>query len=178
MRIIGVARILMFYGLMTVLSLAVVWQQHALSFLKIAAPQFAVGLGAGIILTFVARYTSLSFDSGRRFINELSSFVGPLSYLEATLLALASGLGEELLFRGVLQPALGLWITSAIFALLHVGPSGRFLLWTSFSLLAALLFGTLVNMTHNLWPAIIAHATVNLLNLLWLSRRAQSLGFD
>lgn len=36
------------------------------------------------------------------------------------LLALASGVGEELLFRGALQPVLGLWFTAVIFALLHI----------------------------------------------------------
>jgi len=36
------------------------------------------------------------------------------------LLALASGVGEELLFRGALQPVLGLWPTAVLFALLHI----------------------------------------------------------
>ncbi|HEX6384779.1 MAG TPA: CPBP family intramembrane glutamic endopeptidase [Anaerolineae bacterium] len=36
------------------------------------------------------------------------------------LLALASGVGEELLFRGALQPVLGLWFTAILFALLHI----------------------------------------------------------
>jgi membrane protease YdiL (CAAX protease family) len=36
------------------------------------------------------------------------------------LLALAAGVGEELLFRGALQPVLGLGLTSVLFALIHV----------------------------------------------------------
>lgn len=36
------------------------------------------------------------------------------------LLALAAGVGEELLFRGALQPVLGLGLTSLLFTLIHV----------------------------------------------------------
>ena len=36
------------------------------------------------------------------------------------ILALASGIGEELLFRGAIQPVFGLGFTSILFALLHV----------------------------------------------------------
>ncbi|MCA9969751.1 MAG: CPBP family intramembrane metalloprotease [Anaerolineales bacterium] len=35
-------------------------------------------------------------------------------------LALAAGMGEELLFRGALQPVLGIWATSLLFAIAHV----------------------------------------------------------
>ena len=36
------------------------------------------------------------------------------------ILALAAGIGEEILFRGALQPVFGLWVTSFIFALAHI----------------------------------------------------------
>ncbi|MCP4359254.1 MAG: CPBP family intramembrane metalloprotease [Chloroflexi bacterium] len=36
------------------------------------------------------------------------------------LLALAAGIGEEILFRGALQPVLGLWLTAILFAVVHV----------------------------------------------------------
>ena len=36
------------------------------------------------------------------------------------ILALAAGVGEELLFRGALQPVLGLGLTSVLFALIHI----------------------------------------------------------
>jgi len=35
-------------------------------------------------------------------------------------MAVATGIGEELLYRGALQPVLGIWLTSLIFALGHV----------------------------------------------------------
>lgn len=36
------------------------------------------------------------------------------------LLALGAGIGEEILFRGALQPVLGIWFTSLLFAIVHV----------------------------------------------------------
>ncbi|MDX1663242.1 MAG: CPBP family intramembrane glutamic endopeptidase [Candidatus Promineifilaceae bacterium] len=36
------------------------------------------------------------------------------------ILALAAGVGEEVLFRGALQPVLGLWATSLLFAIAHI----------------------------------------------------------
>ncbi|RMG94229.1 MAG: CPBP family intramembrane metalloprotease [Chloroflexi bacterium] len=39
---------------------------------------------------------------------------------EWLLLAVASGVGEELLFRGALQPVFGIWVTSLLFAVAHV----------------------------------------------------------
>lgn len=35
-------------------------------------------------------------------------------------MAIAAGVGEELLFRGALQPLLGIWVTSILFVLAHV----------------------------------------------------------
>lgn len=35
------------------------------------------------------------------------------------LLAVAAGIGEEVLFRGALQPVLGIWSTSLLFAIIH-----------------------------------------------------------
>ena len=39
---------------------------------------------------------------------------------EWLLVALGAGIGEEILFRGALQPVLGLWFTSIIFAIAHI----------------------------------------------------------
>ena len=47
----------------------------------------------------------------------LSGVQGPLSVLA---FGLFTGVAEEVLYRGALQPAFGLWLTSIIFALSHV----------------------------------------------------------
>jgi membrane protease YdiL (CAAX protease family) len=42
-----------------------------------------------------------------------------LSGLNPLWIALAAGFGEELLFRGALQPLIGIWFTSVLFVLVH-----------------------------------------------------------
>ena len=85
------------------------------------------------------------------------------------LLAGAAGVGEEALFRGVLQPALGpygLWISSLLFGVLHA------LTYTYF-LLAALLglyLGWLFERTDNLLVPVIVHALYDAV-ALWLLRK-------
>jgi membrane protease YdiL (CAAX protease family) len=47
-------------------------------------------------------------------------FVGVSPLSGAALVSGAAGVGEELVFRGALQPRLGIGLTAALFALLHV----------------------------------------------------------
>jgi membrane protease YdiL (CAAX protease family) len=50
-----------------------------------------------------------------------SSLLGDVNSLwEWFALALSAGIGEELLFRGALQPVLGLWFTAVLFAASHI----------------------------------------------------------
>jgi membrane protease YdiL (CAAX protease family) len=84
------------------------------------------------------------------------------------IIALASALAEEALFRGLLQPSLGLWLTAAIFGILHIGPTPRFLPWTVMAFGAGLLFGGLFDWSGNIVAPFLAHFTVNYLNLRYL----------
>lgn len=47
-------------------------------------------------------------------------FVGIPFLLGAVLVSMAAGVGEEVLFRGTLQPRLGIGLSAALFAVLHV----------------------------------------------------------
>lgn len=42
-----------------------------------------------------------------------------LTYFDRTQLSLFAGVGEELLFRGAIQPLLGIWLTSILFIGMH-----------------------------------------------------------
>lgn len=76
------------------------------------------------------------------------------------LLALSSGLGEEVVFRGALQPVLGLWATTLCFALIHV----QYALTPGWFIIIGigLAFGWLRD-RHGTLAAIIAHVVYNLL---------------
>lgn len=94
---------------------------------------------------------------------------------QLAMISLLAGLGEELLFRGLLQPWLtekaglliGLVLSSALFGLLHA-------ITLTYALLASLIglyFGWLLVETENLLPPIIAHALYDFLVLTYLVRK-------
>ncbi|MFN2189860.1 MAG: lysostaphin resistance A-like protein [Candidatus Promineifilaceae bacterium] len=74
------------------------------------------------------------------------------------ILALAVGIGEELLFRGALQPSLGLGFTSVLFALVHI--QYGFTLVTLFIVFIALILG-LLRRYYNTTVTIFVHAGYN-----------------
>ncbi len=176
MRAMGLAKILGFYVLCTAVALVAMWQRDDLGRLIPAAGTWrwsldvGVGLAVGLAMVGASRLATAHFGWAERLAEEMRQIVGELDRREIVALALWSGIGEEALFRGVLQPALGLWLSAAIFALLHIGPSPRFLPWTAMAFGVGVIFGLLNEWLGCLLAPIIAHALVNLLNLDYLTR--------
>lgn len=81
------------------------------------------------------------------------------------LLGLASGLAEELLFRGAIQPWAGFALTSIGFGLVHVGPTRTFLPWTIWATVMGLALGAIFEATGSLAGPVLAHVLVNAVNL-------------
>lgn len=135
--------------------------------------QTLIGIVAGALIglgfVFASRYATHRWEWGRALHRDMRALLGPLPGHEVLVLAIASSLGEEIFFRGALLPSVGLWTSSAIFALLHIGPKLRFLPWTFSSLVAGLVFGQLFLWTGDLSGPVVAHFTVNALNLRYLS---------
>jgi len=123
-----------------------------------------LGAGAGLLvvgLTWLCR----GLESVQTLNEELRSLLGRPSSSAIALLAVSSAVGEEIFFRGALQPLLGFWITAGLFGLLHGGSSRRFRLWTVFAMVAGLLLGWLATYTENLLAPILCHLTINYFNL-------------
>ena len=91
--------------------------------------------------------------------------LGPLEPREIATLAVASGVAEELFFRGALQPTLGLVAASAIFGAAHLGPGRRFFTWTLWAGLMGFAFGGLYLVTGSILAPIVAHVSINHENL-------------
>jgi hypothetical protein len=123
------------------------------------------GLAAGLLLVFASRMALYRFDWARALHRDLRHMLFPLTDSEIVVLAAASSVGEEMFFRGALLPAVGLVTSSAIFALLHIGPKARHLPWTASSFGAGLLFGGMFLWTGDLTGPVIAHFLINFLNL-------------
>ena len=86
-------------------------------------------------------------------------------------MAVASGFSEELLFRGALQPRVGLLVASVLFGAVHFVPRRQLLPWTGFAIAVGLLFGWMFETTGNLVAPVVAHCVVNGVNLPLLIRQ-------
>ena len=132
----------------------------------LAGPVIGAALGLAVVaLTRVARK---HYQWARDLHTNFRDLLGPLTGREIVILALASSIGEELLFRGALLPWFGIWIQAIVFAALHIGPGRRFLPWTLSALVRGLGFGWLAVWTTNLGAPIAAHFVINFLNLRFI----------
>lgn len=127
---------------------------------------FAVGLGVVGLTRVATRHLQWARDLHINF----RDLLGPLTGQEIVILALASSIGEEVLFRGALLPWMGVWLQALVFALLHVGPGRRFLPWTLSALVLGIAFGWLAVWTGSLGAPIAAHFAINFLNLRHIVR--------
>ncbi len=130
----------------------------------------AIGLAIGLAVVMLSRLATRYLHWARRLHSEFRSILGELSTHDIFILAFASAVGEELLFRGALMPWLGVWAQAALFGALHFGPGKRFLPWTLSALVVGVGFGFLTQWSGDLGAAIAAHFTINLLNLRYIVR--------
>jgi len=174
-RIVRLAAV--FYGLLVVA--AAVWCGLRGIALPILGPRPAVGLFLG--LATAAGTVSLSLVAyrliplTRKLADELApALVDGTDRAGLVFLALFSGVGEEVFFRGAVQQEFGLLVASAAFGLAHVGPDRRFLLWSAWAVLAGVVFGVLFEATGGLLAPITAHAAHNAATLLvWKRSRGR-----
>jgi uncharacterized protein len=92
-----------------------------------------------------------------------------LSYPHIFILTGIIAFAEEWLFRGVLQPLLGLVITSLIFSLLHVRYIKKPLLFSIVTLLSFWL-GLLYEISGTIWVPFFAHFLIDFISGCWIAR--------
>lgn len=129
-----------------------------------------LGLVTGLVVVACSRMAVRRFDWARALHRDFRGLLGPLTSREILVLAVASSIGEELLFRGALQPWLGIWPQALLFALLHIGPRRGFLPWTASAFALGIGFGYMFEWTGDLGGPIVAHFTINYLNLHYIAR--------
>jgi hypothetical protein len=134
------------------------------------------GVAVGLVLVWASREFTARSEAGRALASELARLLGPVGAGRAFALAAVSGLGEELFFRGALQPRVGWLAATLLFATVHFVPTRELRSWAWFALAAGALFGALFALTGDLLAPVLAHALVNGLNLRWLGGRPPSKG--
>jgi membrane protease YdiL (CAAX protease family) len=91
-------------------------------------------------------------------------WIAALPILVRAALALTAGAVEEAFFRGLLQPRVGILLSTLLFAMAHLSYGQPFLL-VGVTLLS-LLYGVLTRMRQTIVPAMVAHAIFDGIQLL------------
>lgn len=129
-----------------------------------------VGVAFGLAVVRVFRVLDRRHPWLWELHREFRDLLGRPTMRELLILAAASSLGEEVLFRGAMLDAWGVWWSSLVFAGLHVGPRRTFWPWTLSSLVLGFALAGLTVLTGNLGAAVAAHFVINLLNLYHITR--------
>ncbi|WP_437673348.1 CPBP family intramembrane glutamic endopeptidase [Sorangium sp. So ce131] len=126
-----------------------------------------LGLTLAAVVVLMTRVAA-RFTWARRLHAELRPVARDLSFGQVLLLAGLSSLGEELLFRGLLTPLLGVPLSALLFGLAHQirGPSRW--VWVAWALVVGLGLGAIFAATGSLVGPFLAHAVVNAVNLSYL----------
>lgn len=127
------------------------------------------GLGLAAIVVLVSDGVLDRFPWTRLLRREVLTAFHPLSRPTAVWLAVFSGVGEELFFRGALQPAIGWVAASLVFGVLHTSFDRQLMGWTLFATAVGFGLGALFEATGGLLAPIVAHAAVNAVQLLRLA---------
>lgn len=136
-----------------------------------------VGLAAGLGFVGLSRLANrlpLGDDLEDGLAEHLAPFAHELDTRDVIGAALLSGIGEELLFRGVLQPLCGIWIASILFGLAHT-LGGKMWMYPLITGLMGLALGGLAIATGDLIAPIVVHAVINGCNLPELLARAREM---
>ena len=100
-----------------------------------------------------------------------------LSFSEVLLISLSAGVGEEILFRGSIQPFLGVAVTSVLFVAVHgyLNPKDwRLSVYGVFMTIGIAWLGYLAE-TQGLLSAIIGHTIIDVYLLIYLQRSAKTI---
>ena len=175
---------LILYGSMAVA--AMIWIHFAgvLSFTAMVvkppvAGPLAIGVGTGLFLAATVAGLTVTFPTFRDLETEFAQIFADQRGFEALALALLSGIGEELFFRGAMQQALamklgttaGILATSLVFALFHVPFTRRLFTWPAMAFVAGVVLGYLLHWTGSLVAPIAAHVVVNAVGIWRIARR-------
>lgn len=128
----------------------------------------ASGLVFGGAVVISSRFAVQRWAWARKLHMELAPVAAGMTTRTAAVVAALSSLGEELLFRSLLAPLIGVWAQAIIFGVLHqVRGSSRWV-WMSWAGMVGLALGAMYWATGSLAGPLVAHALINGLNLVYL----------
>ena len=138
------------------------WDSHAYS--------LAVGLAFGALIVVLTRAMVPRLSWARALHQQLRPVAASISFTGIAVLAVLSAVGEELFFRGLLQPWIGLVPQALLFGIAHQIPSSSRWVWVAWATVIGLALGAMFQVTGSLAGPLAAHALINGLNLAYLKR--------
>lgn len=159
------------WGLATLLDLPPRWgDPYRDTIIGLAA---AAGLAAVNYLVLVKAPATWVVDGVRAVYREiLVPLFGRLDTPSLIAIGAAAGVGEEWLFRGILQPAVGLLAASVAFGLAHVGGLSM-LAFGVWAMGMGVAMGSLALATGGLIAPMVAHGVYDMLALHYIRRQAE-----
>ena len=134
--------------------------------------QVLIGISFGIV-TAMAGWQIVELPQMSKIKIFFTELIKPLKLNNSQIvfISICAGFGEELLFRGAIQPVLGIWITSILFVLLHGYLNPFNLPLTFYGIYMVFVIGVMGLMTEHLGilTAMIAHTLIDIILLGKLS---------
>lgn len=132
----------------------------------------ALGLALGVVLALATISATRLFvkrwDWARALHVNLQPAVRGATNRTILVLGLASAIGEELFFRGLLGATFGLIASSLAFGVLHQMRGNVRWVWAAWATIMGVLFCAIFFATGSLLGPIVAHAVINVANLRFL----------
>jgi uncharacterized protein len=138
----------------------------------------ASGLVFGAVVVITSRLAVQRWTWAQKLHTELGPVASGMTTTTVVVVAALSSLGEELLFRSLLTPLIGVWAQGLVFGLLHQVRGTSRWVWMSWAGIVGLALGAMYWTTGSLAGPLVAHALINGLNLAYLRdhRAVQTVG--
>lgn len=131
-----------------------------------------VGIGLALcgygFYAFSKKIKSLS-NTVELFEQVLAPVFKDLKTFDFISMSIISGFCEEIFFRGLLFPRLGIVLSSIAFGLLHM-PGSKYWIYATWATLSGALFAYLFLLSGSLWLPIAAHITNNVIGMFMLRK--------
>ncbi len=144
---------------------------HALAIPGAGVAVIVYGLLGGLGAAVMASGATRLWPGLRAALNQVViPFFQHLPFGTAIAVVTCSAIGEEIFFRGFLQPVVGLVWQALLFGVLHWGFRRELVAYGVMAGIAGLWLGYLYSATGVLWTVFVAHAVYNVADL-WAIRR-------
>lgn len=128
----------------------------------------AIALGASAVLIALNKALLRHFKPARLLQREFQILLRRAPKLPMGLAVALGSVVEEIVFRAILLPNIGLVLSSIAFGLLHFGRTAVFVWWTIWATAMGFAFGGVAVWSGDCLAPSVAHIIVNFFSLYWI----------